>query len=108
VAYRSKERGSRLIDEFCRIMREKAKLDHMADIIIAVSIFKYISILSSETCRIPLMLYFFLSYQVNDAVVERGTKHKQQQIHKEDFLMRKWYLFPEELFMIFHTCDHIA
>ncbi|ELT98313.1 hypothetical protein CAPTEDRAFT_186473 [Capitella teleta] len=66
-AYRNPNLGSWLIGDFCRIVRSKARKDHVADII-------------TEVSRV-----------LND----REAKQIQQ-IHPENLLSRKWFLFPRE------------
>ncbi|ELU08510.1 hypothetical protein CAPTEDRAFT_192905 [Capitella teleta] len=67
LAYRHTTEGSWLISDFCRIVRSKAREDHVADII-------------TEVSRV-----------LNDREVEAI-----QQIHPENLLSRKWFLFPRE------------
>ncbi|ELT89197.1 hypothetical protein CAPTEDRAFT_189875 [Capitella teleta] len=64
VAWRNVEEGSWLINDFCRIVRLKAREDHVMDII-------------TEVSRV-----------LNDREAE-GI----QQIHPENFLTLKWFLF---------------
>ncbi|ELU15937.1 hypothetical protein CAPTEDRAFT_213159, partial [Capitella teleta] len=68
-AYRNPNFGSWLIGDFCRIVCSKAREDHVADII-------------TEVSRV-----------LND----RQAKQIQQ-IHPENLLSRKWFLFPCESF----------
>ncbi|ELT91645.1 hypothetical protein CAPTEDRAFT_202182 [Capitella teleta] len=67
LAYRHTIEGSWLISDFCRIVSSKAREEHIADII-------------TEVSRV-----------LNDREAEAI-----QQIHPENLLSRKWFLFPRE------------